>query len=545
MADIGTTFNAPFTDPVSSFIGNAPAQSPAAPQPKAEPAPQIKPAPSAQPLAQAKPSQGLVGKAEQFYQDILPKYQKAEEAERALDLGAKTAAFEGEQQKGIKYAEANKKYLENTLGSDAYKNLDATVNELAKNSAFRPTQENAKDLSMIFTLISLVGFGIGKGAKGNAQAAMSAMNGMLEGHQQGREDLYKKEKDIFDTNFKALQNKVTVLQEAYKRVQEIAATDRKTAEIEADQIPNKYGADFLREWQRKFGTEPTVKSLDRSAEAFKHIEDLIDKSQTRALQGMTVMQGADGWYAVYPATGQMKLIPGSQGLTKPGGTMATGEAYALINRYKIPPEEISRLNADNVKFVAGNVESARVTSELADLIQKNPTAAGIAGQYLNKIDKYLPSRYDNTDALSMAASIKTAIDSDTDVTGTPDEITEARIIAKKALDVINARALSVSKRLLVSELRMQKEVLDPTTMSAASAPKVYKELAASDIDKTIQVGFTDPTINLLKKELNIPVGEAVAAKPMPDQTKLKAYADVHFNGDVSKATQYLQSQGYK
>ena len=541
MADIGTTFNAPFTDPVSSFIGNAPAQPPAAPQPKAEPAPQIKSAPSAQPPAQ----KGLVGETQQFYKDIMPKYQKAEEAERALDLGAKEAAFKGEEQKGIKYAEANKQYLENTLGSDAYKNLEGTVNELANNSAFRPTKENAQDLSMMFTLISLVGFGIGKGAKGNAQAAMSAMNGMLEGHQQGREDLYKREKDTFETNLKSLQSKITVLQEAYKRVQEIAATDRKTAELEADQIPNRYGAEFLRDWQRKFGTEMTVKQLDKMQEAFKTIIDLKEKEQTRALQGMTIMQGADGWYAVYPATGQAKLIPGSQGLTKPGGTMATGEAYALINRYKIPPEEISRLNADNVKFAAGNVESARVTSELADLIQKNPTAAGIAGQYLNKVDKYIPSRYDNTDALSMSASIKTAIDSDSDVTGTPDEITEARIIAKKALDVINARALSVSKRLLVSELRMQKEVLDPTTMSAASAPKVYKELAASDIDKTIQVGFTDPTINLLKKELNIPVGEAVAGKPMPDQAKLQAYADAHFNGDVSKATQYLQSQGYK
>jgi len=541
MADIGTTFNAPFTDPVSSFIGNAPAQPPAAPQPKAEPAPQIKSAPSDQPPAQ----KGLVGETQQFYKDIMPKYQKAEEAERALDLGAKEAAFKGEEQKGIKYAEANKQYLENTLGSDAYKNLEGTVNELANNSAFRPTKENAQDLSMMFTLISLVGFGIGKGAKGNAQAAMSAMNGMLEGHQQGREDLYKREKDTFETNLKSLQSKITVLQEAYKRVQEIAATDRKTAELEADQIPNRYGAEFLRDWQRKFGTEMTVKQLDKMQEAFKTIIDLKEKEQTRALQGMTIMQGADGWYAVYPATGQAKLIPGSQGLTKPGGTMATGEAYALINRYKIPPEEISRLNADNVKFAAGNVESARVTSELADLIQKNPTAAGIAGQYLNKVDKYIPSRYDNTDALSMSASIKTAIDSDSDVTGTPDEITEARIIAKKALDVINARALSVSKRLLVSELRMQKEVLDPTTMSAASAPKVYKELAASDIDKTIQVGFTDPTINLLKKELNIPVGEAVAGKPMPDQAKLQAYADAHFNGDVSKATQYLQSQGYK
>lgn len=38
---------------------------------------------------------------------------------------------------------------------------------------------------------------------------------------------------------------------------------------------------------------------------------------------------------------------------------------------------------------------------------------------------------------------------------------------------------------------------------------------------------------------------APAAKAMPAGAKLNAYATAHFGGDVAKATQYLQSQGYK
>lgn len=34
-------------------------------------------------------------------------------------------------------------------------------------------------------------------------------------------------------------------------------------------------------------------------------------------------------------------------------------------------------------------------------------------------------------------------------------------------------------------------------------------------------------------------------KPMPDATKLKAYATKHFNGNVAEATAYLSTQGYK
>ena len=38
---------------------------------------------------------------------------------------------------------------------------------------------------------------------------------------------------------------------------------------------------------------------------------------------------------------------------------------------------------------------------------------------------------------------------------------------------------------------------------------------------------------------------AKEGKPMPDATKLKAYATQHFGGDVVKATAYLSTQGYK
>ena len=60
-----------------------------------------------------------------------------------------------------------------------------------KAKPFIPHEENAQDLMMLFGLLNVVGFAIGAGGKEYSQAAMSAMNGMLEGHQKGRDDLYK------------------------------------------------------------------------------------------------------------------------------------------------------------------------------------------------------------------------------------------------------------------------------------------------------------------------------------------------------------------
>ena len=73
---------------------------------------------------------------------------------------------------------------------------------------FIPSKENAQDLAALFSLMNVIGFAIGAGGKQNAQAAMSAMNGMLEGHQKGRADLYKQQKDIFETNQKLLDKKI-------------------------------------------------------------------------------------------------------------------------------------------------------------------------------------------------------------------------------------------------------------------------------------------------------------------------------------------------
>jgi hypothetical protein len=36
-----------------------------------------------------------------------------------------------------------------------------------------------------------------------------------------------------------------------------------------------------------------------------------------------------------------------------------------------------------------------------------------------------------------------------------------------------------------------------------------------------------------------------SAKPMPNETKLKAYADANFQGDIEAARSFLSSQGYK
>lgn len=68
-----------------------------------------------------------------------------------------------------------------------------------------PTQETAGDIASLFGLIGVFGTLVGGGGKQNAVAAMNAMTGMMSGWRQGRQDLYNRERQIFDTNVRQLE----------------------------------------------------------------------------------------------------------------------------------------------------------------------------------------------------------------------------------------------------------------------------------------------------------------------------------------------------
>lgn len=150
----------------------------------------------------------------------------------------------------------------------------------------------------------------------------------------------------------------------------------------------------------------------------------------------------------------------------------------------LPDNQIKNLGAKEVPAVSTRLEAAELTDELAQMTAKNPKATGIVGSFFQNFERFLPERYDaETSGESVGQKINSEIDKlQASKKYTKDEISEARLIAKKAVDVINARALAASggSRILVSELRLQKDVLGLDKLTPKSAPYVYSELAESD-----------------------------------------------------------------
>ncbi len=159
-------------------------------------------------------------------------------------------------------------------------NLNLAREEL-NNAAFVPTKENAQDIATIFSLVGIVGMAIGGGAKDNAYAAMSGMNGMLEGYKRGRADVYKRERDMFDKNLKALQTKVQTLQQELTEAIQLKQQDFKAGETAIEIALAKSGSDLLDLKRKKNGD---MAALETVVQTGRDVDSLVKLSNDQFKQ---------------------------------------------------------------------------------------------------------------------------------------------------------------------------------------------------------------------------------------------------------------------
>jgi hypothetical protein len=181
-------------------------------------------------LVQPKPTpEGMIGPAE--YGPVLSELGTAK-SEAAFNVGEADIAVE-QAKRDEKATEARMKaeniatFAEEVKAMPERNTLEEARQEMSS-MAFVPTKDNATDLAAMFSLINIVGMLVGKS---NAQRSMSAMNGMLEGYQKGRADLYKREQIEFDKNFKAMQAKVATLEKALTEAMEVKKYDKEKGDL--------------------------------------------------------------------------------------------------------------------------------------------------------------------------------------------------------------------------------------------------------------------------------------------------------------------------
>jgi hypothetical protein len=295
------------------------------------------------------------------------------------EFGAEKLAFEQAQKaKGLQ-VEKEAIGAQRTSVEEAYKPLE-TLEKNIQDTTFIPSEATASDLAALYGLIGVVGWGIGAGGKGDAMQAMSAMNGMLEGYQKGRQDIYKKEKEVFDLSVRNLRERARVVAEGAKRNAELSALDRDAAKIDQAMLAAEQGATFYKNNVDKFGY----------ATAAKNAEELLKAADKMYFQMFEVASKQA------KSTGRPQLVTGKDGTVYAVDADANAIAVQTADGQSIKKEvkpvggaggggDKTKQGQNALTFAArvyGNIENAAADAGnimLLPAVAESPVFAGMIG----------------------------------------------------------------------------------------------------------------------------------------------------------------------
>jgi len=433
---------------------------------------------------------------QQFVGEPRAKLEKAQkeygafEGELAADKAARESTQLGRRQEAFDtYAEAVKA---------PELRAERTQLEERAGEAFVPTQENVQDMTTIFSLISVLGFAIGAGGKSNAIGAMNAMNGMMQGYQQGRQDRYLREKDLFEANAKAIKTKIDSLNSRMVDIAKLAAVDMEKANMEADMLFAQEGADFLKQYKDKVGLVNTIKMLQEQVKGGEKLFEFIEKERTRAAEKESQRQFQRMMQAErLQGSRDLKILAaGLRGDGGRGGQKLTKEERSA---HRLRENLIPELE-DGIQIL-DRLQSEGKWGKMTSLLALDTRAAEAAFR-------------DDPEALKLVRTFA--------------------FFRSKEFET-GGKALT----------RMEDKILAPLYRSDL---RVYEA-----VRNAMQQGVIEMSREKDKLEEQFPGlgggsdrrNEMPAPKAMPSGDKLKAYADANFGGDQNKAKDFLRSQGYQ
>ena len=407
------------------------------------------------------------------------------------------------------------------------------IDNALMNEHFKPSKENLQDQAALFSLINVIGFAIGAGGKQNAVQAMYAMNGMLEGHQKGRSDLFKEEQVKFEKNFKALQQKANFLESELRHSLEEFTRDKRAADERAAAAFASSGADFMKQYAEKYGlVEAHKRAVEVKKSADKAVAD-YQKEQQRKLDKIETDRKHQEVIRETRALRAPAETPEDKRVAKIG---TAGPQYTIYQQTgKMLPD------AKTARDVQAASQGVRAIEGLQEDLRDKEVRTGLTAKAASLLEKV--ASLSNSDFETAVNSQLTGVDKTT-------------LFLKKALLTSYAieRAAAGGSRLTVQMMRQAGPVLDPTNYKPETYDKLLDDRRRDLYDTLHDNGFDSKDVKKMTgREAYKPYGEETATpkssdkKTMPTGEKLKAYTAAHpeFKGSENEAKNFLRSQGYE
>ena len=254
---------------------------------------------------------------------------------------------------------------------------------------FVPTKENTQDLATLFSLVSVIGMAIGGGGKQNAQQAMSAMNGMLEGHQKGRADLYKQQQVEFDKNFKAMQAAVQSAEKEYEEAVKMHLVDKEAGEIARKMALAKMHSPMLKAMEDRLGPLAvlnTLKGLTKDVEKGSEIQNNLQEQADKRQDAKDAKEAVERRHREDLAARERQH---RETLASKGGVGSdTASDVKNFTGVNFGTGKQADTKYDQVAAASNTMAEALA---LSNAVRKNPDVVGRVGQAKGFIDRYVKS----------------------------------------------------------------------------------------------------------------------------------------------------------
>jgi hypothetical protein len=303
--------------------------------------------------------------------------------------------------------------------------------------AFIPSKETTQDMAQLFSVVNVLGMLLGGGGKQNAQIAMNAMNGMLEGHQKGRQDLYRQERDTFEKNFKSMLQKHSEFRKEMEDAIKLASTNKQAGLAAAELAATKAGSSIVQAQLRKGDLVGAYKLVDESQkganEALKFVERQQEREATEAAAERRQRETLASQERLRLAT-----LAVQQGRRDEKALQSVGPALRNIAE-QYPEGTVNTLlgaSPDDKKRVQGAFRAVEESESVGDFVARNPGAVGAMAVVRNFLKMDAIASLQNPDE-AQAAQQKSLLVDDAIDKGVqsgqikPDDAQAAKILQKK------------------------------------------------------------------------------------------------------------------
>jgi len=298
---------------------------------------------------------------------FVPKIQALESRIAEKDLAVEEAK---QQQKMIEVTgerDVKQRETESVRGAQEDYQTQLTAEPLP---AFVPDKESAKDIAGLFSMVSVMGMLLGGGGKLNSMQALNAMNGMLEGHQKGRSDLYKKQATEFDKNFKAMIRKHEEFRKKMEDAVKLAAVDKEAGLADAKMAAVEAGSPIIKAMVERGEIVRALQTLNDTVQGRQAAFNLVLKEQDKAAVRKATADrdaAAERRYlaqmAQARALAQIRENSPKGNFLKPGAKVS--EAYVADNQLKTDIEDILKDLKTNPSLV-NDLKKYRVEAFLTE-----------------------------------------------------------------------------------------------------------------------------------------------------------------------------------